>query len=150
MGFGAQSFGDQGVGCLSDTVVDKPIGASQRHNELQAHRLPQICVDLLQRASSFANLATENPPVNEGKRGDLGTVSKTGKLLQCLLRFRRQAVQLPNHEVRHVIGVTFGVYAIQVPSPAPSAMIEGEQSLIGKRINKLNDEKWITSRLSVN
>src|ERR1700747_2204906 len=139
MGFGAQSFRDQGVGCLSDTVVDKTIGALVTHNISKPERLPQGQVDLLIRS-----------PMSGTKRGDLGTVSKTGQLLQCLLRFRRQAAQLPNHEVRHVIGVTFGVYAIQVPSPAPSAMIEGEQSLIGKRINKLNDEKWIPSRLSVN
>ena len=58
--------------------------------------------------------------------GDLGTVSQAGKLLQCLLGFDGQAVQLPDHEVHHIIGVTLGLNATQIPRPSPIAMIEGE------------------------
>src|SRR5437762_483483 len=57
--------------------------------------------------------------------------------------------QLPYHKVHHIIGITLGVNAIQVPTPSPFAMIEGDQTLFGKRRNKLNDEKWIAGSLLV-
>jgi hypothetical protein len=50
VGLGAQSFGDQGVGCLSDTVVDKTIEALVTHNISKPERLPQGQVDLLIRS----------------------------------------------------------------------------------------------------
>ena len=62
----------------------------------------------------------------------------------------RQAVQLPNHEVCHIIGITFGVDALQIPRPSPVAMIEREQCLLGERRHELNGEKWIASSLFMN
>ena len=49
---------------------------------------------------------------------DLGDVAEAGQLLQCLLRLGRQAVQLPDHEVHDIVGVTLGVNAIEIPGPA--------------------------------
>ena len=90
--------------------MDKLIRALHPHNKLQTQCRPKIRVDLLRGCS-----------VNNGKRGDLGTVSKASQLLQCLLRFGGQAVQLPNHEVHHIIGVTLALNATQFPRPSPIA-----------------------------
>ena len=53
-------------------------------------------------------------------------VSKAGKLLQRVLSLDREAVQFPNHEVHHIVGVTFGVNAIEIPRPLRGTVIEGE------------------------
>ena len=60
-----------------------------------------------------------------------------------------QAGQLPDHEVHHIVGVTLGVNAIEVPAPARRVMIEGEQPLFGERRNELNGEERIAARLLV-
>ena len=65
----------------------------------------------------------------------------------CVSAGRR--VELSDHEVHHVVGVALGVNAIEVPRPAGRAMIEGEQSLFGERVKKLNDEERIAGRLLV-
>ncbi len=64
---------------------------------------------------------------------DLGDVAETGELLQRLLRFGRQAGELPDHEVHDVVGVPLGVNAIEIPAPARRVMIEGEQPFFGER-----------------
>src|SRR5262245_12411324 len=87
--------------------------------------------------------------VNHHKQGKFRAVAQTGKLLQCVLGFSGQAVQLPHYEVHHIVGVTLRVNPIQVPAPLRLGEIEGEQPLFGKRRNELNRKKWIASRLFV-
>src|SRR5262249_28974795 len=132
------AFGNERISCLLNTVVDKLIGALQTYDQLQTDSLPQIRVNLLCRVSA-----------NGGKGGDLGNVSQAGKLLQCLLGFDRQAAQLSDHEIRHIIGVTLGVNATEVPGPSRPAMIEVEEPLLYKGRNELNGKKWIAARLFV-
>ena len=88
-------------------------------------------------------------PEDDRKRRDLGDVSETGQLLQRVLRFGRQAGELPDHEVHDVVGVPLGVNAIEIPGPARCVMIEGEQSLFGERRKELNGEERIAAGLLV-
>src|SRR5262249_49790234 len=56
---------------------------------------------------------------------------------------------LRDQEVHHIIGVTLGVNALDIPGPARSIMIKGEQSFVGERRNELNGEEWIAACLLV-
>src|SRR6266436_8423875 len=116
--------------------MDKPVSAFQTHNQLQTDRLPQIRVDLLLRG-----------PVNNRKYRYLGDVPEAGKVLQRSLGFTRQAGQFPEHQLHHVVGVTLGVNATEIPGPSRSVMIEGEQALFGERRHELKREKRIATRL---
>src|SRR6516162_4081894 len=69
MRLGAPCLRDQGIGRFLNAVVDKLIRTLQKHNKLKTQSLPQIRVELIFRC-----------PVNDRKRGDLGTVSETSKL----------------------------------------------------------------------
>src|SRR5262249_2944882 len=51
--------------------------------------------------------------------------------------------------VHHIIGVTLGVNALEIPRPARSIMIKGEHCFIGERRNELNGEERIATRLLV-
>ena len=63
-------------------------------------------------------------PENDRKHRDLGDVAEAGELLQRCLGPGGQARQLPDHKVHHIVGVTLGVNAIEVPAPARRVMIE--------------------------
>ena len=78
---------------------------------------------------------------------DLGAVAETGQKLQRLLAFDREASELADHEVDDVVGVTLGADALEIPGPAGGAMVECEQVLLGKRVEKLNDEERVAARL---
>ena len=88
--------------------------------------------------------------IHHPQHGEFCTVAQAGKLLQSVLRFDRQAVQLPDNEIYYVIRVTLGVNTIQIPRPSPFAVIEGEQRLFGQRGNELNGKKWIATGLVMN
>src|SRR5215471_3611003 len=80
---------------------------------------------------------------------DFGGIAETGHLLQRQLRFGRQAGQLRDQEVHHIIGVTLGMNALEIPGPARSIVIKGEHSFVGERRNELNGEERIATRLLV-
>jgi hypothetical protein len=138
MGRGAQVCRDQCIGGFLDAVMEKPIGTFRAAHESRAGRFPQGAVPVLLHVL-----------VDHRQQGKLRAVAQTGQLLQGLLSFDGQAVQLPHHEVHHSIGVPLGVNALQVPRPSRCAMIEGESRLLGKRRHELDGEKWIASRLLV-
>ena len=73
-----------------------------------------------------------------------------GELLQCLLCLNRQAVQFPDHEFHDIVGVAFGVNAIQVPHPAAFTVAEGEQAFLSQSGNELNGEEGIARSLLMN
>ncbi len=101
---GAQRFRDQQVRSFLDTVVHETVSALEALDQLQADRLPQVRVDLLLGRSA-----------HERERRSVGAAAETGELLQPLLRPRRQAGQLPHHQVRDVGRVTLRVDALEVP-----------------------------------
>src|SRR3954470_21776383 len=113
--FAAQLLRNQRIGGLLNAIVDEPVSA--------CHTLDQLL--MAGRPQSRIELPLRNP---EGHRKcrDLGSVSKTSQLQQCILRLRRQAGELADHKVNNVIGVTLGVNAMDVPAPAPAIMIECE------------------------
>ena len=60
--------------------------------------------------------------VDHAQHRKVGAVAEARKLLQRFLRPGGQAIQLLHHEVDDVVGIAFGVDAIEVPRPsAPSA-----------------------------
>jgi len=73
---------------------------------------------------------------NDRKHRDLGDVAETGQKLQRLLRFGRQARELADHEIHHIVGVALGANALEVPRPAGRGVIEREQMLFGERVKK--------------
>src|SRR6266850_1417614 len=66
-----------------------------------------------------------------------------------MLRFDRQAVQLADHKIDDIVGVSLGANAVQVPGPSSLTIIECEQTLLDKYRNQLNCEEWIARRLLV-
>src|SRR6266446_6464131 len=88
---GARRFRDQRVSSFPNAVVYEPVGAVQALDQLQANRLPEVRVDLFLRR-----------PAHECERGQVGAVAEAGEVLQRLLRLRRQAAQLPHHEIHDV------------------------------------------------
>src|SRR6266851_120535 len=135
---GAQPFRYERIGSLLDTVVDELVRAVQALDQLQANGVPEIRTDVVVRFSE-----------NDRKQRDLGDVAEAGELLQRRLGLERQAGQLPDHEVRYIVGVALGVKAIDLPAPARRVMIEAEQPLFGELRNELNGEKRIATRLVV-
>jgi hypothetical protein len=138
MGFGAYSFRDQGIGCFLDAVVNKPIGTLQTRDEFEADSLPQIRVDLLLRS-----------PTNDGKRLDLGAVSKAGKQLQCFLGAGRQPLELADHEVDDIVREAPGLDAVEIPGPDRLVRVEFKEVLFAERRQKLDCEKRVAQRFLV-
>ena len=135
---GAQVCRDQRIGGFLNPVMDELVGAFQAQDQLLPNRLPQIRMDRLLRCAA-----------DQAKRRDLGDISEAGEMLQRRLGFRGQAGQLPDHEVHHIVGVPLGVNAIEIPAPARRVMIEGEQALVGERVQELNGKERIAARLLV-
>ena len=138
MCLGAQPFRYERIGGLLDTVVGELVRTLQVLDQLQTNGVPEIRTDVLVRF-----------PENDRKHRDLGDVAEAGELLQRRLGLDRQAGQLPDHKVHHIVGVPLGVNAIELPAPARGVMIEAEQPLFGERRNELNGEKRIATRLLV-
>ena len=84
-------------------------------------------------------------PVNDRKHGDFGGVAEAGELLQRSSSFHRQASEFADHQVHHIVGVTLGVNAIEIPRPLRGAVIEGKQALFGKRRQELKGEERIAT-----
>src|SRR5262249_30296654 len=116
--------------------VDEPVRAWPALDQFLTDGRPQSRVDLLLRR-----------PEQERKYRDLGAVSETCHLPQRLLRFGRQAGQLPNHQVDDGIGVFLSLNAVEIPGPARRIMVEGEHALFGERSQELKGEKRIATGL---
>src|SRR5271156_4032973 len=139
MDFGAQCFLDQRISGLLHPVVNKFVGAIQALDQRLTDSLPQRRVDLPLRS-----------PENDREHRGLSDVSQTGEMLHSLLCYDRRTVQLLDHEVDDIVGITFVVNAIEVPGPVRRAMIEAEQTLFSERIKKLNHEEWVAGGLLMN
>jgi hypothetical protein len=102
MRVGARRFRNERVNSLLNAVVHEPVGAVQALDQLEADRLPQVRVELFLRCS-------------ERERRDVAAVAEAGELLQRLPRHRRQAAQLPYHQVRDIGRVPLRTDAREVP-----------------------------------
>ncbi len=118
--------------------MGKPVDPVQAFNQLLTNGLPQCGLDLLPRG-----------PENDRQHRNLSDGAETGQKLQRPLRFGRQARQLPDHEVHHIVGVALGANALELPRPARDIMIKRQQVLLGERMKKLNDKERVASRLLV-
>jgi hypothetical protein len=100
--------------------MNKFVGAIQALDQRLTDSLPQRRMDLPLRS-----------PENDSEHRGLGDVAQTGEMLQSLLCYDRKTVQVLDHEVDNVVGITFVVNAIEVPEPTRRAVIEAEQALFG-------------------
>src|ERR1700722_2792055 len=112
--------------------MHKPVIVFQVLNQFLKDRRPKLRMHLLLRGLK-----------NSGKHRERGDVAEAGELLQRLLRFDRQSRHLANQKIHHIIGVTLGVNAIEIPRPTHRIMIEAEQALFRERVKKLNDEERV-------
>src|SRR6202165_1458442 len=86
-------------------------------------------------------------PVNQGEGGDLGDIAQAGELFQGFLCGGGQPLELPGHEIHHVVGVALGTDAVDVPSPRPRYRVECQQPLVGQRDKELDREERIAAGL---
>jgi hypothetical protein len=74
------------------------------------------------------------------QRGGVRSVAEAGKSFKRFKRLLRQAVQFADHQVDHVVGVTLGSNAPQVPRPASCSL---------QRVQELDHEERIAPALLV-
>ena len=77
----------------------------------------------------------------------MAACSETGKLLQCGLRFRRQLTELVDHQVNHVLRVSLGADASEIPGPRARGCIERDQAFVGERGQEPDREERIPAGL---
>ena len=123
-------------GSLFDPVVDEGVAAIGADDEARTDGIPQRLVHRL-----LANAE------DRGERRRLGRIPEAGHLLQCSLRFGREARQLPGQEIPYVVGVILGVNASEVPGP--SRRLESQETLASEQVQKLDYKERITSSLRV-
>ncbi len=104
MGLSARFFRDQRIRCFLDPVVEECVGLLHAKNQARSNRFPKLAIHFLARLLR-----------NHLQQDALRTVPHARKKLQCVLRFYRQAVQLANHKVDDIVGITLGANAIEVP-----------------------------------
>ena len=132
------TLGEERVGCLLDAVVQEPVGPLLPEHQSGPHRLPEHRVQ--------RRLALAADQVQGGARR---AVAQTGKKLQGVLGRRRQAAQLAQHEVHHIVGVALGVDALEIPAPACRGVVDGEQPFLGQGGEELDGEEGIADGLFV-
>ena len=87
------------------------------------------------------------PALDKGQGRDRRTGAETGQPLQDGSGRGGQAAQLAQHEIRDIVGVAFGAYPLEVPSPASRITIEYEQPFLGQCGQKLDGEERIPGSL---
>src|ERR1700735_197938 len=66
-----------------------------------------------------------------------------GKLMEWRQSFGRQAIELDDYEVDHIVGVAFGVDAIEVPRPACICVVEDQRRFIRECMEELTRKERI-------
>src|SRR5580692_3567243 len=138
MSLGTRFWRHERVGCFLCAVVCKPIGVLRADDEFELQSIPKCCFGSLPGGLK-----------NGRKHGRLRAISDAGKLLECGLSRGRKPVQLVDHEIHDVVGVTLGVNGIQIPAPARFPMCETDQPFLNQGLNKLSDEKRVAGSFPV-
>ena len=86
---------------------------------------------------------------HHGQGGAIGAVSQAGEPLQRLLGGGGEALQLPHHQLDHVVGEALGADSVDVPPPGALGRIEGEQVCLAQCREELAGEEGIARRLVV-
>ena len=85
--------------------------------------------------------------LDERQGGGRRSAAEAGELLQDRASRGGQEAQLAQHKVHDVVGVLFGAYPLEVPTPASSVTVESEQPFIRKCGHKLDGEERISGGL---
>src|SRR5580693_5702211 len=116
MSLGARFFRNKRIGRFLYAVVCKPIGVLRADDQFGLESFPKCRISLL-----FGRLK------NRRKHGGFGAISNAGKLLEGLLSCNWKPVQLADHEVHNVVGITLGANGVEIPAPSGISMIESYQ-----------------------
>src|SRR5271165_3487913 len=127
---------DKGISGFMNAVVRKCVVSAEPKDEPDPDGLPQMRID---RRLWFAS--------NHCEGGNFSVISQRSEQFQNFLGSVRQAAQLANHEVHDIVGVAGGLNAVEIPTPAPSFMIEAKYCLIGERMNELQHEERVAGSL---
>src|ERR1700733_6725306 len=119
--------------------MEEPIGAFRSEHESCSDGFPKVAVHLFSRTL-----------IDQLQQRHIRLVAYTGKLLQSFLSFDGQSIQLLDQEVDHIVGVAFGVNAIEVPTPSRIESVERKQSLFSEGGDELNGEERIASSFLMN
>lgn len=114
------------------------IGILRTKHQPGSNGLPEAVVEVILRC--LANCCQQS---------ELRTGADAGELTERRQSFGRQAIELDDHEIDHVVGVVFGVDATDVKKPSRICVIVDQQCFIRERREKLNSEKWIAAGLLV-
>ncbi len=87
------------------------VGASSPKDEPGVDGFPERGVDRLLRF-----------PVDQGQGGDLGDIAQAGELFQGFLGGGGEPLQLPGHEIHHVVGEALGADATRCPIAKPARL----------------------------
>ena len=127
---------DQRIGRLPHAVMQKLVGPLLPQQEPGPYRRPKG------RVRGILGSA-----LDKGQGSDRRTGAETGQPLQDGSGGGGQAAQLAQHEIRDIVGVAFGAYPPEIPSPASRIAIEYEQPFLGQCGQKLDGEERIPSGL---
>ncbi|MNE33708.1 hypothetical protein D3C80_1273940 [compost metagenome] len=108
-------FGDHGIGCFMDAVVNEGTGILLLCHQLQPNSSPQHSLHARHRQVE-----------HQGKGSCMRHVPQARQVLQRLAGGQRQAGKLADHQVDDVVGVALGMDALRIPAPAPGSVVVGQ------------------------
>ena len=114
------------------------IGILEAEHQPGPNRLPKAVMKIVLRCLA-----------DRCQQGEHRIGADAGKLAKRRLGRRRQAVELDHHQIDDVVGVAFGVDAIEVAKPSRFAVVEDQQRFVRERGEKLDGEKRIAGGLLV-
>jgi hypothetical protein len=131
--YGSATLGwNQRISSLVNAIVDEPVGAIEEIDQLLATRLNEAGMEFVRGGI-----------MNESQRDGRRNITETGQLLQRVLGCGRKPDKFADHQIGHIVGVTLGVDAFEIPRPARMHRIERDQAFVRQCRQELINEKRI-------
>src|SRR5258706_736187 len=130
------AFRHESVCSLLDAIMVKCVTAILVEDEACPDGFPESRMDQLLGFS-----------IHLRQRNDLAGVTQTSELLQGYLGDLGQPLQLPNHEIHHVVRETLGTDPFHVPLPGERTRVECDQPFFRQCGEKLDCKKRIAGGL---
>ncbi|MFY0533374.1 hypothetical protein [Nannocystis pusilla] len=129
---------DERIGRLLDAIVEEFVRAGHAEDEPCLNGLREGGLRVLLRAA-----------LDQRQVGILRGVSQTRELLQRLLGRWRQPLELPDHQLDHVVGEALLADLRDVPAERSRAPVEPDQAFFAERVEELDGEEGVAGRLLV-